>query len=861
MRLSLKYHIAVIIFLLEVIMMGLVLWQTLGYSLKSSRAQLTATEQTMLNLVGNISRAALLSGKYADLQPYLENLQKDPHVTKAVLADEHGLVVASTHADDMGLSFKAALTHHQNTEYFWHRLEISNATGKLGELAIGFSNEALLKAYAEARDLGLSIAASGMVVIAIIGILAGFLLTRRLERIKLAAQHFAKGELPVETGIQGNDELGELARSFDTMARSVAEKQHQLQESERYNRALFEQSAIGLALCKMNGELVDINPAFASIIGRSVEETLQLSYWDITPDSYAEYEQQQLDNLKATGCYGAYEKEYIHKDGHLVPVRLQGQLLNRGGETYIWSSVEDITAQKAAAEALQTSKKMLELVLDSIPVRVFWKDLNCVYLGCNKHFARDAGLESPEHIIGKTDFDLSWREQAELYRADDQQVMHSGEAKLNYEEPQSGPTGTSWLQTSKIPLRDQHKNIFGILGVYEDVTERKQTEEALRRSQKMDAIGQLSGGIAHDFNNQLGVIIGHLDFLQDYTADDEKPHKWIDTATRATIRCMDLTRQLLTFSRKHSKEKIVVDLNAIVREQETMIKRSVTPEVEVQYFLTDELWLTEIDTGEFHDAILNLVINARDAMPDGGKLLIETSNKYLDSDDARLNFGAATGDYVQLMLSDTGTGMGRETLEHAFEPFFTTKPDGKGTGLGLAMVYGFVKRYNGYIKIYSEPGIGSTVRLYLPRSTSSKPPVATGINDGTVLPAGNEHILIVDDEVDLLQLAEHYLSDLGYQTRIAENAAQALKILANDGSIDLLFSDVVMPGGINGYELAQRATQQKPELKVLMTSGFTAKTVAHNGLARFTRHQLSKPYRKAELARHIRVVLDEKTTT
>ncbi len=268
---------------------------------------------------------------------------------------------------------------------------------------------------------------------------------------------------------------------------------------------------------------------------------------------------------------------------------------------------------------------------------------------------------------------------------------------------------------------------------------------------------------------------------------------------------------------------------------------------------------TEINSGEFQDVILNLVINARDAMPEGGNLLIETSNKYLDADYSALNPEIKAGDYIQLMMSDTGIGMDRKTLEHIFEPFFTTKPEGKGTGLGMAMVYGFIKRYGGYIKIYSEPGVGSTVRLYLPRSTTTESVIMVNNNRQGELPTGSETILLVDDEVDLLQLAELYLTDLGYRTCTAENASQALKILAEDKEINLLFSDVVMPGRMNGYELAELATQKHTGLKVLLTSGFTSKTMTQKGLERFAVHLLNKPYRKTDLAQRIRQVLDDTT--
>lgn len=393
-------------------------------------------------------------------------------------------------------------------------------------------------------------------------------------------------------------------------------------------------------------------------------------------------------------------------------------------------------------------------------------------------------------------------------------------------------------------------------GTVQDVTERVNMEETLRRSQKMEAIGQLSGGIAHDFNNQLGVVIGYLDFLKELFPEGDKPRQWVETAARATLRCTDLTRQLLTFSRHKAREKTVVDLNTAIRDMQTIITRSVTPEIEVQYSLSEDLGLAEIDSAEFQDAVLNLAINARDAMPDGGKLLIETSNTSLDADYASLNPDVETGDYLQLTISDTGTGMDEETLERAFEPFFTTKSKDKGTGLGMAMVYAFIKRYGGHIKLYSEPDVGTTLHLFLPRSKSSAPGAAGAIEHEADLPTGNETILIVDDEKDLLRLTSQILNRLGYHTQLVENAAQALEILKGDDDIDLLFSDVVMPGGINGYELAKQATAIRPDIKVLLTSGFTSKAISHDGQARYSRHMLSKPYRKSDLARRIRMVLD-----
>ncbi len=412
---------------------------------------------------------------------------------------------------------------------------------------------------------------------------------------------------------------------------------------------------------------------------------------------------------------------------------------------------------------------------------------------------------------------------------------------------------------NKKPLKDTDKmaellEIFAARASGE--TERINSEQALRRSQKMDAIGQLSGGIAHDFNNQLGIILGYLDFLKEHVRDEEKPNKWVNTATSAALRCTDLTRQLLSFARTQSEEKTILNINSLLTELKTMFARSITPAIEVEYFLTNRPWLTAIDPGEFQDAILNLIINARDAMPNGGKLVIETSNVYLDNDFSALNAEIQAGDYVQLMLSDTGCGMSKELQERIFEPFYTTKPKGKGTGLGMSMVYGFAKRFNGFIKVYSETGVGTTIRLYLPRSTAASADIPVEPIDETP-PSGNETILVVDDEIDLLHLADKFLSDLGYKTYTAENAKQALEILQQKNDIDCLFSDVIMPGGINGYELAQKAIALKPDLKVLLTSGFTAKTATSNEEFRFSAQLLNKPYRKVDLAKRIRLVLNK----
>jgi len=639
-----------------------------------------------------------------------------------------------------------------------------------------------------------------------------------------------------------------LGKTASTLRRTVTDLNNQ--------KFAMDQHAI-VSITDKNGIITYANQRFCDVSNRSIDELIGQDHRIIKSGVHPLSFYQELWRTISQGEVWHGQINNRAKGGTLYCVDTTiVPFMDNNGEAYQYVAIQtDISGIKKAEEQLRIQATALQVAANGILITN--KNGNIQWV--NDAFTRLTGFGRGE-VIGKTPNILrSDEHEDDFYRNIwqtilDKQVWH-GEL-INRRK-----NGELYTEEQTIsPVYDEQGMITHFIAIKQDITERKQTEEALRRSQKMEAIGQLSGGIAHDFNNQLGIILGYLDFLKTLYPNDGKPRQWVETATKAALRCTDLTRQLLAFSRRQSVEKEVINLNTTLRELATMISRSLTPEVEVKYFLADDLWSTAINAGEFQDVILNLAINARDAMPNGGELLIETSNVYLEAASAELNYGAETGDYVQLMLSDTGSGMDKETLEHVFEPFFTTKPKDKGTGLGMAMVYGFVKRYQGHIKIYSEKGSGTTMHLYLPRADIPQAAAILDTGEKIELLGGNESILIVDDEADLLELARQYLSNLGYQTHTAENAEQALKILAEDDSIDLLFSDVVMPGGTNGYELAQKATELRPGLKVLLTSGFTSKTVDQDVLARFSSHLLSKPYREADMAQRIRLVLDEKHT-
>ncbi|PJI37359.1 MAG: hypothetical protein CTR53_20685 [Ferrovibrio sp.] len=391
-----------------------------------------------------------------------------------------------------------------------------------------------------------------------------------------------------------------------------------------------------------------------------------------------------------------------------------------------------------------------------------------------------------------------------------------------------------------------------------DMTEHNKQEERLRRAQRLDAVGQLTGGIAHDFNNLLAVMIGNLDMIVADTAVNKEIKDYAENALHAALRGAELTRQLLAFARRQSLKAERFDLNTRVAGTIDLLRRTLGETTEIKTVFAGDLEDAFADPAQFDAALVNLAINARDAMPAGGRLTIETENVMLDEYYCRSNAEVVPGHYVMTAVSDTGMGMTPETLSRAFEPFFTTKPVGAGTGLGLSMVYGFARQSRGHIKIYSEQGHGTTVRLYLPRAPDSAAEASQITAAAQPEPRGGECILVVEDNPDVRKVVVTQLKQLGYQTLEADNGQVALNILKHEATVDLVFSDMVMPGGISGAKLVVLAHGQRPGIKILLTSGFAKGSVQGSEEIPPGVEFLSKPYRRAELAAKLRTVLDAK---
>lgn len=403
-------------------------------------------------------------------------------------------------------------------------------------------------------------------------------------------------------------------------------------------------------------------------------------------------------------------------------------------------------------------------------------------------------------------------------------------------------------------LRDKSGKAKRMLGSIIDITARMEMEQKLKESQKLEAVGHLTGGVAHDFNNLLTVILGNVEMLTE-TLDDPKLRSMAEVTMSAALRGSELTNRLLAFARRQPLAPKPTDLNHLVEAMHPLIRRTLPKSIELEVMPTADLGITEIDAGELDTALLNLVVNARDAIQNVGKLTIETANVVIDQQYADSHGDITPGEYVMISVSDTGTGMPSETVEQAFDPFFTTKDVGKGSGLGLSMVFGFTKQSGGHIKIYSEPGEGTAVKLYFPmvhaaqqldHETHAEPP----------LKGGTEHILIAEDDDLVLKHLESQLRSLGYRVTAVTSGPDALNALASLNDIDLLLTDIIMPGGMNGRELADRALGVQSSVKVLFTSGYTENAIVHHGRLDPGVDLLSKPYTRLELATQVRRVLD-----
>lgn len=517
------------------------------------------------------------------------------------------------------------------------------------------------------------------------------------------------------------------------------------------------------------------------------------------------------------------------------------QLLRRSSNTEMLALQLQENRQRFEADSRQLSEELTD-TLESITDALFTLDCDWCFTFVNR---------AAEVVLGRKREELLGRNIFELFPGSRQYRKHYEVAMLE------GCTASFQgvyealgilLDVRVFPKRD------GIAVYFRDITEERELRERLSQAQRLEAVGQLTGGVAHDFNNLLTVIQGNLDLLEDALQDRPDLKGMAAMSGEAASRAAALTRHLLAFARRQALEPEAVDVQRLLDNMEPLLRRTLMESISIDIIHGPEQWPCVADAAQLENAVLNLCLNARDAMPEGGRLTIETANTHLDHDYAERHAEVSPGDYVQISVSDNGDGIPADMIDRVFDPFFTTKSTEKGSGLGLSMVFGFIKQSHGHITLYSEEGQGTTVRLYLPRSDSA--PERSSAKPTAELPRGNEAILLVEDDELVYEYSAQALSSLGYRVLGARDGHEALTLLEGPKHVDLLFTDIVMPGGMNGRQLADEAQRRRPGLKVLFTSGYTENAVVHQGRLDPGVQLISKPYRRDELARRLRTILD-----
>jgi PAS domain S-box-containing protein len=624
-------------------------------------------------------------------------------------------------------------------------------------------------------------------------------------------------------------------------------------ELESYFRAMFDVIPDGIILTNAERKITMANPAAESMFGYPAGSLCGVGVDSLMPGTLqpevARERELLLESRTGKSMGNIWQTEGTRLNGSTFPVEFARSSLTTPHGSFILGVARDVTERSLTEEA----RARMAAIVESSDDAIIGKDLNGIVSSWNPGAEKIFGYSAAE-MIGQPILKVvpSDRVQEE---ADILEHLGRGESIEHAETKRLTKDGRLIdVAISVSPIRNATGKVIGGSKIARDITTSKHLEQQLHQSQKMEAIGQLTGGVAHDFNNLLGVVIGNLDLIERAVAGNEPIVNRVQNAQRAALRGADLTRRMLSFSSRQPLHATATSVAESAENTIEMTKRALGPEIEVSANLDPSIPLVLVDPSGLENALLNLTINARDAMPKGGSIVIsarisDVQASYPSSEAQVL----PSGRYVAVSVTDTGEGMSQETLERAFEPFFTTKPRGKGTGLGLAMVYGFAKQSGGTARIYSEVGHGTTVTLYLPLAAEvtaeSQLIAAPKVQSGR-----GQLVMVVDDEVDLLDVAVAYLEDMGYRVVHAPDGATALAVLDSEPDVALLVTDVIMPG-MDGVELARRVRQASPGVKIVYSSGFPADALSQRNGTRIDGPLLNKPYQRSEFAAVIRLAM------
>ncbi len=689
---------------------------------------------------------------------------------------------------------------------------------------------------------------------------------------KLAEAHFSFSYNPVL------DEKGNVVGLFGVCVETtdqVLANRALAAQRERFAQ-LFEQAPTFMAVLQGAEHRIDLaNPRYLELVGH--RPVLGRTVAEALPEIVAQGYLDLLDNVFRTGtAFAAIGSKYMVQTMPSGPVDeryldfVYQPITNSEGEvTGIFVQGVDVTDRKMAEARLHDvnaslEQRVAERTAELQNIQVFYthssechailsqrEDGSFQYDEINPATLRLYGT-TRDQVIGKTTEEVLGTGRGGALNAHLLEALRSG-APHRYVRGQ----GESTVEAMATPIPAEPGQRRRLAVTARDITEQQNLEAQLRQAQKMEAVGQLTGGLAHDFNNLLGAITGSLELLGARAArgNTEESERYLNVALTACKRAAALTHRLLAFSRRQTLDAKAVNINRLITGMAELIRRTVGPQIEVEVVSASDLWMTSVDAGQLENALLNLCINARDAMPSSGRLTVETGNRWIDSRTAR-EHDLASGQYISMCVSDTGTGMTADIAARAFDPFFTTKPTGMGTGLGLSMVYGFAKQSGGQVRIYSEIGQGSMVCIYLPRLSGADEIIDPVAPAGSIAPLGgvNGKVLVVDDESSMRMVMADVLTELGYEVIEAHDGSSALRVLDSGIALELLVTDVGLPGGMNGRQVADAAKVRRPDLKVLFVTGYAENAAIGNGFIGPGMQVLTKPFSIDEFVRRIKQI-------
>ena len=628
-------------------------------------------------------------------------------------------------------------------------------------------------------------------------------------------------------------------------------------------RAILDSAVAAILAIDSVGRIQSVNPAAERMFGYSADEMLGQPINMLMPEPYRTQHDGYLVRHLTTGekkIIGiGREVEGQRKDGTIFPIHLAVGAFEVGGQRFFSGIINDLSARARLQAEIDRQSLLFQAVFDHVPEALVISSPDGQIILVNPAATRMFGYTADEAVGLWLSALFSDPADLEKLEANSAAQAAGGTESWTISAPLKRKDG------SKFPGQGHVADIDGadgsrvaVVSLFRDMTEELRQKEAALKSQRLEAIGQLSGGIAHDFNNLLTIISGNLELLEE-TISNPQDHELLSRAARAADSGARLTNRLLTFARRRQLAAEVINLNEQVRGMTELLQRTIGDTIELRTHLARDLWLARVDAGEVEAAVLNLAINARDAMPDGGKLAIRTDNAMLEDGEIGFEGPLTAGEYVRISVSDNGAGMTKETLSRVFEPFFTTKAPGRGTGLGLSTIYGFVKQSNGNITIYSELGTGTTVNLYLPRSSDAKSAEQAGA-PSDALAAKGERVLVVEDNRDVRALTVKRFERLGYQVVECVTGAEAREALKNGLAVDIVFTDIMMPGGLTGIDLGRWVGENRPKLPVILTTGF-AEEIAGTTTGKESWTILRKPYTQKDLANVVRTVLEKQAVT